>query len=321
MILNGSALRASARSSTAVCSAAVRSSSARKWRRLPGLVEQAGQHGDEGVQLVGRDHQRRSQPEYVRARSVDDEAGVQRRVGDGGSDGGGKGDRPEQTPTAYAGDGWMTKAEDGIGQMGAEVVRLLKQLVPLDHRDHRQPRDGCHLVAAEGAAVAAGTSRVAARPLAMQAPDREPVAEALCHVTRSAVTPSATWTSQQPVRPIPVCTSSTQSRRRRRRRAPGPARGSRTGTIHAVLPLDRLQHHGRHGVVHRSGQGLRVAVGHEGDVAGQRLEGDAVLRVVGDRQRAQRPTVEGALGRRRSGSARSSEWILKPPRWPRCRSW
>ena len=56
-----------------------------------------------------------------------------------------------------------------------------------------------------------GPSRVAARPLAMQAPIGNPLPSPLATVTRSAVTPSATWTSQQPARPIPVCTSSTQS--------------------------------------------------------------------------------------------------------------
>ena len=53
----------------------------------------------------------------------------------------------------------------------------------------------------------------------------------------------------------------------------------------AVLALDRLEHDGRYRVVHHGGQCFSVAVRDEDHLAGQRLEGYAVLRIVSESER------------------------------------
>ena len=81
----------------------------------------------------------------------------------------------------------------------------------------------------------------------------------------------------------------------------GEVRGGRDD--HARLALDRFEDHGR-GLV---GDGLRecglVAVRHEGDVAGQRLERRAVRLLRRQRERAHGAAVEGALGGDQVGTA------------------
>ena len=96
---------------------------------------------------------------------------------------------------------------------------------------------------------------------------------------------------------MPVCTSSSQSS------APCSvvirARGREVAVRRhddAGLALDRLEHD-RGGLVgDRGGQRVGVAVRHEGDVAGQRLERLAVGRLGGERERAHGAAVEAALG-------------------------
>ncbi len=82
----GSAFSCAARARTWACSAGLRSSSARKCLIIAPLpssrrVQQLGQDGDEPVQLLGGDDQGRGEPEHVRPRRVDDEAGVQGGIG------------------------------------------------------------------------------------------------------------------------------------------------------------------------------------------------------------------------------------------------
>ena len=90
---------------------------------------------------------------------------------------------------------------------------------------------------------------------------------------------------------------------------------------HAGLALQRLDDHRGRGVVDGRGEGVRVAVRHERDVARQRLERLAVGGLRGERQR--RPWC----GRGRSppsppaGCGRCGGSASAPPRWPRCRSW
>ena len=65
----------------------------------------------------------------------------------------------------------------------------------------------------------------------------------------------------------------------------------------AALPHDRLQEHRGGVVTDRAGQRVGVAVGHVGDVAGQRRERRLLGRLTGQRQRTHRPAVETPLRR------------------------
>ncbi len=56
-----------------------------------------------------------------------------------------------------------------------------------------------------------GSSRVAAAPMPIVAPIGTPPPSPLARVTTSGTTPDSVCASQAPVRPTPVCTSSTQS--------------------------------------------------------------------------------------------------------------
>ena len=78
------------------------------------------------------------------------------------------------------------------------------------------------------------------------------------------------------------------------------------GGDHARLPLERLEDDGRGLVGDGSGQRIGVAVGHERDVARQRLERLAVGLLGGQRERAHRAAVEGALGGDHVGAAGAS---------------
>ena len=216
-------------------------------KRHAARVQQAGQCGDEGVQLVGGDHQRRRQPEHVGPGGVDDEAGVQRGVGDGGGDRGGQGDGPQQASAAYAGDGRVAESEYGIGQVSAEVVRPLEQPVALDHGDHRQPGDGRHRVATEGAAVAAGTQQGRRATVGDARPDREPVAEALGHGDEVSGDPlgHVDQPAAGPAHPGLHLVDPEQGAGGVTE-LPGPGQVADRGHDHAVLPLDRLEHHRGH---------------------------------------------------------------------------
>ena len=81
------------------------------------------------------------------------------------------------------------------------------------------------------------------------------------------------------------------------------AQVARRGHDHAALALDRLQQDRRGRVVDRRGEGLGVAVRHDGDVAGQRPERLGLGRLRGQRQRAHRAAVEAARGDDDAGAA------------------
>ena len=56
-----------------------------------------------------------------------------------------------------------------------------------------------------------GSSSSPAAPMPMQAPMGRPPPRPLASVTTSGTTPTVWWANQAPVRPMPVCTSSSTS--------------------------------------------------------------------------------------------------------------
>ena len=150
-----------------------------------------------------------------------------------------------------------------------------------------------------------GVNSSAAGPTARHAPIGSPPPSPLARVTTSGVMPSCWWAKKAPVRPIPVCTSSSTSRAPCRavisRAADQVARGRDDD---AALPHDRLQEHRGGVVVDGGGQRVGVAVRHVGDVAGQRLERRLLGRLTGQRQRAHRAAVEAPLARQRVSCGR-----------------
>ena len=79
--------------------------------------------------------------------------------------------------------------------------------------------------------------------------------------------------NHEPVRPMPVCTSSTANSAPAsdgRRRGGGQVAGR--GGQHAALPQHRLEQHHRGLLAHGAGQRVGVPVGHVPDAAGQRRE-------------------------------------------------
>ena len=159
----GSALRARARSSTARCSAAVRSSSARKWRRVigrpsevvagGGRVEQPGQGVDEQVELGGGDDERGREPDGVRGDRVDDEAGVAGQGGDRGRVVAGQGDGLQQAGAADAGDQRVAEVADALLEVLAGLAGVVEQAFGGDGVEHGEPGGAGERVAAEGRAV------------------------------------------------------------------------------------------------------------------------------------------------------------------------
>ena len=145
---------------------------------------------------------------------------------------------------------------------------------------------------------APAVSRSAASPKASSRAHRQPAAERLGQGDDVGLrAPSAWCMNQEPVRPMPVCTSS------RANSAPASAAAAAAdgqvagrGGQHAALAQHRLEQHHRGLLGDRAGQRLGVPVGHVPHAAGQRREGGGLRRLAGERQRAHRPAVEGALG-------------------------
>ena len=252
------------------------------------------------------DDQRRGQPEHIGPRSVDDEAGVQRRIGHGW--------RHRFGQQRWPGAGRDRVRRRPAGARGPELrpagARPSRWRWPADRRARSPPwpparrsrRPGCRRTCCRGCP---GPTAVAAGPRAMQAPTGKPLPSPLATVTMSARTPSATWASQS--RSGPFRSGPRRSRAERRARSqispglePGspsaaPRPRSRPGSAPAPPPPPSSSTAAR--------QGVGVAVRDEIDVARQRRERLAVLRVVGDRQGAERPAVERPLGRDDLGPA------------------
>ena len=181
--LNGSALSASARSSTAACSAGVRSSSARKWRRVmsrlrpsrPGRAATKESSCD-SVMIRGGASRSTSGRGALTMKPASSAASA--TAGATGAVSVTARSRPRpRTPVISR----VAERQDRRRQLVPEVVGPRQQSVPLDHRDHGQAGDGRDRVAAEGAAVAARPEQ-GRRPAGRDAgADREAVAQALGH--------------------------------------------------------------------------------------------------------------------------------------------
>ena len=186
-------MSASARSSTARCSAAVRSSSARKWRRVIGRpcgggggggggggVEQPGQGVDEQVELGGGDDERRGEPDGVGCDRVDDEPGVAGQRRDRGGVVAGQGDGLQQAGTADAGDQRVAEVADAALEVLAGLAGVVEQPLGGDGVEHGEPGGAGERVAAEGRAVhARGEHRADLRAEGDEGADRHAAAEAL----------------------------------------------------------------------------------------------------------------------------------------------
>ena len=249
------------------------------------------------------EHERRREPQRGGRRVVDDEATRQR----GGRDlGGVAAGELHAEPEPLAAD--LGDARVG-GQAGAQVLPQPGRRARAgrrarwcrSRRGRRRRRPGCRRTSCRGGRAAAGRPRA---PRPRQAPIGMPPARPLATVTTSGVTPWPWWANQRPVRPMPDCTSSSQSR------APCRVATSRAAREVALrrhddagLALDRLEQHGRGLVGDGRGERVGVAVRHEGDDAGQRLERRAVGLLGGQRQRAHGAAVEAALGRDHVGAA------------------
>ena len=310
----GAALSSAARASTSACSAGVRSSSRRKCRvtRLrsrssAGRVEDAGPGGEERVGVVLGEDQRRREPDPVGVGCVEDEPGLQ----GGGDDLGGR--------RAGSGRARSAARRRGPRSTRGSAARPAREL--LAERVTWSSRPSASIVSSTASAAAQATglppkvvpwlpgwSRSPASPRPMQAPIGMPAAEALGQgddVGRRSPATRVWWANQAPVRPMPVCTSSSQSSAPCSR---GDLAGGGEVAVgrhdHAGLALDRLEDD-RGGLVGDGGRERRgVAVRDEGDVAGQRLERLAVGRLGGQRERAHGAAVEGALGGDERGCGR-----------------
>ena len=131
----------------------------------------------------------------------------------------------------------------------------------------------------------------------MHAPIGRPPPRPFASVTTSGTIPAAWWANQAPVRPMPVCTSSSTSS------APRAAVISRAAAQvalgrhdHAGLAEDRLEHDRRGVGVDGGVQRGDVAVGHVRHPGRQRLERRPLGLLAGERQRAHGAAVEGVLG-------------------------
>ena len=165
--------------------------------------------------------------------------------------------------------------------------------------EHRSRRRGGERLAAEGGGVVAGLEGggdVARGPSTRRS--GTPLPSALAIVTTSGTTPKCWKPNHRPVRPRPVCTSSTMNRTPRSSHSAAHALevlGRRR--VHAALALHGLEQHGRHRRVERArSSASRSSHGDVAEALGQRLERLVLLRLAGGVQRGQRAAVERAVG-------------------------
>ena len=234
----------------------------------------AGQGRDEAVSVSLAQDVRRRQPNRVRNRVVHHESGVQRERGDLVRHRLGQLDREQQARgrgprRSTGGPAPRSPTPGGCRRPFTFASRPSRSITVSTARP---------AIAATGLPPKVvpwfpGCSNSAAAPNPRQAPIGIPAPRPLATVTMSGVIPAGKCANQSPVRPTPVWISSIHSSAPCSeviRRAACQVAVRRDD--HAVLPLDRLEHHRRRLVVHRGGERGRVAVRDEGDVAGQRCE-------------------------------------------------
>ncbi len=268
-------------------------------------VENGRQGVREGVEVGGSDHERRDEAQSRRPGRVEDEAGVAaRRDGLGGV-------VAVQLGTAHQAEpGDLPHV--GLGsQQGGQLLAAFaggrQEVRVREHVEDGQRGGTRHRVAAEGRAVVARTEegrrvtagdRRADRDAAAQTlgqgddvRDHSPGEGLLVGEPGAGATDAGLHLVEPQQRAVPG----------------GDLAGCREVAVRwdddPGLALDGFEDDGGTGVVDGGGERLDVAVGDEGDVTRQRLEGLAVGRLRRQGQRAHGATVEGALGRDQPGPA------------------
>ena len=123
---------------------------------------------------------------------------------------GGQVEPDQQSLAAHLGDPRV--GGEPVAELLAEHGDVLEQALGLDRADDGERGSAGDRVAAERGAVVAGLEQVTRRADAEAGADREAAAEPLGHGHDvRASPPAAWWANQAPVRPIPVCTSSSHS--------------------------------------------------------------------------------------------------------------
>src|SRR6478735_4152083 len=329
---NGSAFIRSARSRTSSSSAGDRSSSRRKWRVMRGPrdvvrrseageknvvgcscggllccgaggVEDGGQGRVEGVEVGGRDHQRRHEPQPRRAGGVEDEAGL--APGRHG---------PRGVGAVELGAAHETRARhlDDAGLLAQERLELdapgdggVQQAVGLDRLEDGEGGSGRDRVAAEGGAVVARLEQRCRVAAGDRRADRDAAAEALgerddvgLHAVEQLVGEPRAGAGHAGLHLVEP---------QQRTVAVGDPLGGgevvRGRHDDAGLSLHRFEDDRGDRVVDRGLERGHVVVRDEGDVAREGLERLAVGSLGREGQRAHGATVERALGRDEPGAA------------------
>ena len=258
-----------------------------------GVVEDPRPGGQERVDVIVADDQGRSEADTVGSRVVHDEAVGERRGGDLGRERTRQVQADEQAPSTDLGHALVG------GQPGPETLAhrggVLEQTVLLDGVEDGERGGAGHRVPAEGGAVVAGLQqggRLAERDAGA---DRDAAAQPLGDGDDVGV-------GHRSGEPLAGAADAGLHLVEPEQRAVvagdlaggGEVRGGRDD--HARLALDRLEDDGGRLVGDGPGERGLVAVRHEGDVAGQRLERRAVRLLRRQRERPHRAAVEGALG-------------------------
>ena len=143
-------------------------------------------------------------------------------------------------------------------------------------------------------------------------------------VTTSGATPKCWKPNHLPVRPKPVCTSSTMNSSPRSSHSRRTAwKYSAVGGVHAALALHGFEQHGGDRRVERRLERVDVVPRHVAEALGQRLERLVLLRLAGGVQRGERAPVERAVGAHDDVAAAAAELageLDARTRWPRRRS-
>ena len=193
---------------------AVRSSSRRKCRDSSAASRNVGNAARNSRGLGLGEHQRRGQPDPVGHGVVHEEpAGAGGRRHRGGRPACGSPmpiSRP--APRTVRTSGWPSPSTP-VAISLPTCVDVVEQAVLGDRAQHGERGGAAHRVAAERGAVLAGLQQVApAAPSADARADRQAAAEALGERDDVGRDAAACWyANQEPVRPMPVCTSSSTS--------------------------------------------------------------------------------------------------------------